>query len=141
MHFQLWWECLGLHYDVRKKCEGDLCYDFSNMDWMLRVWTQVNRWLYTNLPFSCTSLCFAKWRSILFFLKLLFWYFQIFEKIISGMYLGEIVCRVLCRNVSVPCVKQSFYWIYTQLLWRRQEMCSVMRFVFLLANCVTILYS
>jgi hypothetical protein len=126
MHFQLWWECLGLHYDVRKKCEGDLCYDFSNMDWMLRVWTQVNRWLYTNLPFSCTSLCFAKWRSILFFLKLLFWYFQIFEKIISGMYLGEIVCRVLCRNVSVPCVKQSFYWIYTHSCCEDDRKCVLL---------------
>jgi len=61
-----------------------------------------------------------------FFLKLLFWYFQIFEKIISGMYLGEIVCRVLCRNVSVPCVKQSFYWIYTHSCCEDDRKCVLL---------------
>ena len=39
LHVQLWWETCFIfdlqYYDVRKKCEGDLCYDFSSMETFL----------------------------------------------------------------------------------------------------------
>lgn len=59
--------------------------------WTLRAWTLENRLLYC----LCFYLGLDEIINIWFHLS--DWVGQIFEKIISGMYLGEIVRRVLCR--------------------------------------------